>query len=219
MQHSAKDHLFQQIALVAQAIANPHRLELLDLLVQAPRSVEQLAQASAMSVANTSQHLQRLKQAGLVIGERQGVTVRYRVADPAVVRLWQEIRRVALAQLAGAERALDQYRPQRRQLPAISLAAVQEGMARGDMYLLDVRPLEEFAAGHLPGAVAIPLAELPQRIDELPSDKLIVTYCRGPLCRYADEALLLILASGRRGARLEEGVAEWLLAGYPIAHS
>lgn len=219
MERSAKDYLFQQIALVTQAIANPHRLELLDLLVQAPRSVEQLAQASAMSVANTSQHLQRLKQAGLVIGERQGITIRYRLADPAVARLWQAIRQVALSQLASVERALDQYRPQRRQLPVISLAAVQTGIARGDIYLLDVRPLEEFAAGHLPGAVAIPLAELPQRINELPVDKLIAAYCRGPLCRYADEALLLILASGRRGARLEEGVAEWLLAGYPLVHS
>ncbi|MGQ9526694.1 rhodanese-like domain-containing protein [Chloroflexus sp.] len=121
--------------------------------------------------------------------------------------------------LAGAEWALNRYRPQRQQLPTISLAALQAGMPHGDVYLLDVRPLEEFAAGHLPGAVAIPLAELPQRIDELPVDKLIVTYCRGPLCRYADETLLLILASGRRGARLEEGVAEWLLAGYPLAHS
>jgi rhodanese-related sulfurtransferase/biotin operon repressor len=219
MEYSARDNLFQQIALVAQAIANPHRLELLDLLMQAPRSVEQLAQASAMSVANTSQHLQRLKQAGLVIGERQGTTVIYRLTDPVIIRLWYEIRQVALSQLASVERALDQYRPQRRQLPVISLAAVQTGIARGDIYLLDVRPLEEFAAGHLPGAVAIPLAELPQRINELPIDKLIVTYCRGPLCRYADEALLLILESGRRGARLEEGVAEWLVAGYPIAHS
>lgn len=216
MTRPAKEQLFQQIAQVAGAIANAHRLELLDLLVQAPRSVEQLAVASALSVANASQHLQRLKRAGLVVGERRGTTIRYRLADPAVARLWTELRSVAVSQLAEVERALDQYRPQRRQFPTITPAALRAGMARGDTLLLDVRPAEEFAAGHLPGAHAIPLEELPARLDELPTDVLIVTYCRGPLCVYADEALGQIIASGRRGARLEEGIAEWQLAGNPV---
>jgi rhodanese-related sulfurtransferase/DNA-binding transcriptional ArsR family regulator len=216
MNRQAKDHLFQLISQVAQAIANPHRLELLDLLVQAPRSVEQLAVASSMSVANASQHLQRLKRAGLVVGEREGTTIRYRLADPAVARLWTELRRVALNQLAEAERALDQYRPQRRRLPTITATELQAGIARGDMLLIDVRPPEEFKAGHLPGARSIPLPELPARLAELPTEALIVTYCRGPLCVYADEALVHIVASGRRGARLEEGVAEWQLAGFPL---
>jgi len=219
MNRAAKEQLFQQIAIVTQALANPHRLELLDLLVQAPRSVEQLALASGMSIANTSQHLQRLKQGGLVIGERQGTTVRYRLADPAVVRLWSEVRNIAVQQLAGVERAIERYRPKRQQFPVISMETLRAGIRRGEIFLLDVRPAEEFAAAHLPDATSIPLTELPTRIDDLPMDKLIVTYCRGPLCSYADEALSLIFASGRRGARLEEGIAEWQLAGYPIVQT
>lgn len=216
MSRFAKEQLFQLIAQVAQAVANPHRLELLDLLVQAPRSVEQLAVASAMSVANASQHLQRLKRAGLVVGERQGTTIRYRLADPAVARLWTELRSVAVRQLAEVERALDQYRPQRQRFPIITPIALQAGLARGDTVLLDVRPAEEFSAGHLPGAISIPLEELVARLAELPSEALIVTYCRGPLCVYADDALAQIIASGRRGARLEEGIAEWQQAGYHV---
>lgn len=216
MNRPAKERLFHLIAQVSQAIANPHRLELLDLLIQAPRSVEQLALASELSVANASQHLQRLKRAGLVVGERRGTTILYRLADPAVARLWTELRSVALSQSAEAERALDQYRPERQRFPTISPTALQAGMARGDTLLLDVRPVAEFHAGHLPGARSVPLEELPARLAELPADALIVTYCRGPLCVYADEALAQIIASGRRGARLEEGVAEWQLAGYPV---
>ena len=214
MNRPAKDHLFQLIGQVAGAIANPHRLELLDLLVQAPRGVEQLALASAMSVANASQHLQRLKHAGLVVGERRGTSIRYHLADPTVARLWTELRRVALSQLAETERALDRYRPQRRHFPTITPAELQAGIARGDTLLLDVRPTEEYRAGHLPGARSIPLGELPTRLAELPTETLIVAYCRGPLCVYADEALAQIVATGRRGARLEEGVAEWQLAGH-----
>lgn len=216
MNRPAKAHLFHLIAQVAGAIANPHRLELIDLLVQAPRSVEQLAAASAMSIANASQHLQRLKRAGLVVGERRGTTIRYRLADPVVARLWAELRSVAVGQLAEVERALDQYRPQRQRFPTITPAELRAGIARGDVLLLDVRPAEEFAAGHLPGAISIPLEQLPMRLSELPAAALIVTYCRGPLCVYADEALSEIVASGRRGARLEEGVAEWRLAGHLV---
>jgi DNA-binding transcriptional ArsR family regulator len=181
MNRTAKNHLFQLIAQVAGAIANPHRLELLDLLVQAPRSVEQLASAGAMSVANASQHLQRLKRAGLVVGERRGTTIRYRLADPAVARLWTELRSVAASQLAEVDRALGQYRPERQRFPTITPEALQAGLARGEMVLLDVRPAEEFDAGHLPGARSLPRAELPARLDELPAEALIVTYCRrGP---------------------------------------
>lgn len=216
MGRQTKDQLFIQIAAVAQAIANPHRLELLDLLVQGPRSVEQLAEASAQSIANASQHLQRLKRVGLVVGDRQGTTIRYRLADPAVARLWVELRSVALQRSAEADRALDAYRPARGQFTTVSPAKLRAGLASGTMILLDVRPALEFAAGHLAGATSLPLEELSARLSELPTEPLIVTYCRGPLCVYADEALGLIHASGRRGARLEEGVAEWQLAGYPL---
>lgn len=216
MSRQTKDQLFTKVAAVAQALANPHRLELLDLLVQGSRSVEQLAEASAQSVANASQHLQRLKRVGLVVGDRQGTTIRYRIADTVVARLWVALRTVALKQSAEVERALDSYRPRRGQYATVSPAELQAGLASGAMLLLDVRPALEFAAGHLPGAISIPLDELPMRLAELPSTGLVVTYCRGPLCVYADEALEQIRASGRHGARLEEGVAEWQLAGYPL---
>jgi rhodanese-related sulfurtransferase/DNA-binding MarR family transcriptional regulator len=215
--HHAKAALYEVIAQVAQAAANPHRLELLDLLVQAPRTVEQLAVASALSVANTSQHLQRLKRAGLVVSERCGASIRYRIATPAVARLWIELRTVADQQLAEMDRALDAYRADRHAFRQISADQLHERMEGGDVILLDVRPRLEYEAGHLPEACSIPLDELPTRLDELPTDVLIVTYCRGPLCVYADQALGLIAASGRQGARLEEGVAEWQLAGYSLA--
>lgn len=213
----AKAALYEVVAQVAQAAANPHRLELLDLLVQAPRSVEQLAEASGLSVANTSQHLQRLKRAGLVVSERRGASIHYHIAAPAVAGLWIELRTVAEQQLGEMDRALDSYRPHRYAFTHISADALRQGLETGDVVLLDVRPRLEYEAGHLPGARSIPLDELPARLDELPTDKLIVTYCRGPLCVYADQALELITASGRRTARLEEGVAEWQLAGYPLA--
>jgi rhodanese-related sulfurtransferase len=214
--HQAKTALYDVVALVAQAAANPHRLELLDMLVQAPRSVEQLAEVSAMSVANASQHLQRLKRAGLVTSERRGTTMRYRIADPAVARLWVELRTVAEQQLAEMDRALDAYRTHRHDFARLRPEVLQRQLEAGTVVLLDVRPSLEFEAGHLPGALSIPIDELPQRLDELPSDALIVAYCRGPLCVYADQALEFITASGRQGARLEEGVAEWQLAGYPL---
>jgi DNA-binding transcriptional ArsR family regulator/rhodanese-related sulfurtransferase len=215
----AKEALYELVAQVAQAIANPHRLELLDLLVQAPRTVEQLAEASALSIANASQHLQRLKRAGLVTSTRQGTAMLYRVADPAVARLWVELRTVAEQQLAGMDRALDAYRPRRHDFVPLSTEDLYQRLGTGDVLLLDVRPRLEYEAGHLPHARCIPLDELPERLAELPTDALIVTYCRGPLCVYADQALELITASGRQGARLEEGVAEWQLSGYPLAES
>jgi rhodanese-related sulfurtransferase/DNA-binding transcriptional ArsR family regulator len=214
--HEAKAALYAVVTQVAQAAANPHRLELLDLLVQAPRSVEQLAQASAMSVANASQHLQRLKRAGLVHSERRGTTMRYRVADPTVGRLWVELRTVAEKQLAEMDRALDAYRVRRGDFPRLSPTELRQELDRNNVLLLDARPRLEYDAGHLPTAISIPIDELPDRLDELPTDKLIVAYCRGPLCVYADQALELIAASGRQGARLEEGVAEWQLAGYTL---
>jgi rhodanese-related sulfurtransferase/DNA-binding transcriptional ArsR family regulator len=212
----AKTQLYTIIAELAQAMANPHRLELLDLLVQAPRTVEQLAEASALTVANTSQHLQRLKRAGLVASTRYGVSIEYRLASPAVAQLWVELRRIAEQQRAELDRALDDYRPVRHHFPTISMAALREEQAAGRALLLDVRPSLEYTASHLAGAISLPLDDLRSHLGQLPTDQLLVTYCRGPLCVYADQALTLIAESGRRGARLEEGVAEWSLAGYPI---
>lgn len=210
----SKKQLYQIFAGLPSALANPNRLELLDLLSQAPRTVEELARQAHLSVANTSQHLQRLKRARLVVDERAGQHIRYRLADPAVARLWLELRSVAELQLADVERALDDYRPLRRTFESLSMDELQERTRREAVTLLDVRPEVEFQAGHLPEAVSIPLDELEQRIDELPEGSLVVAYCRGPYCVFADQALELLEARGRKVARLEEGVAEWRSAGF-----
>ena len=209
----AKEQLYQLFARLAGAMANPHRLELLDLLAQAPRTVENLAQEAHMSIANASQHLQRLKQARLVADEREGQHIRYSLANPAVARLWLELRGVAELQLAEVDRALSDYRPLRYDFQKISADSLQERMKGGEVVLLDVRPEVEFQAGHLPAAVSIPLDELELRLGELPKDKLIVAYCRGPYCAFADQALELLSERGWDVARLEEGVAEWQIAG------
>jgi rhodanese-related sulfurtransferase/DNA-binding transcriptional ArsR family regulator len=206
---SQKEYLYRLFAHVATALANPHRLELLDLLTQAPRTVEDLAREAHMSIANTSQHLQRLKQARLVVDEREGLYVRYRLADPAVARLWLELRGVAERQLAEVERALDAYRDRRHEFRAISAQELRERLRHNEVVLLDVRPTLEYQSGHLPGAISIPYDEVERRLAELPGDKLIVAYCRGPYCVYADEALAQLAAAGRAVARLEEGVLEW----------
>ena len=213
VRHRSKAQLYQLFARLASALANPHRLELLDLLVQAPRTVEDLARQADMSVANTSQHLQRLKSANLVVDERNGLFIRYHLADPAVARLWLELRGVAGQQLAEVDQALSGYRPLRHDYETISIDELQARLARDEVSLLDVRPTVEFQAGHLPGAVSIPLDELEGRLNEIPQGKLVVAYCRGPYCVFADQALELLSKHGRDVARLEEGVAEWQFAG------
>lgn len=211
-----KQELYNLFAHVANAMSNPHRLELLDLLVQAPRTVEELAREANLSIANTSQHLQRLKQARLVFDEREGVYIRYRLADPAVARLWLELRHVAEKQLAEVERTLDAYRNRRHEFETISASELRARMRKQNIVLLDVRPRIEYDSAHLPDAVSIPLDELEKRLNELPKRKTIVAYCRGPYCVYADQALELLEARGWKVARLEEGVAEWKLAGLPF---
>jgi len=212
-----KEHLYQLFAEVASALANPHRLELLDLLTQAQRTVDELAAESHMSGANTSQHLQRLKRARLVVSSPEGLSRRYRLADPAVGRLWLELRSVAERQLAEVQQALDAYRDQRHRLQGVTAEELRTQLEEEDVLLLDIRPAVEYEAGHLPGAISAPLDELPQKLDEIPPDKTIVAYCRGPYCDYADDALALLDAHGYETFRLEEGVAEWRVAGFPIS--
>ena len=165
-----------------------------------------------MSVANTSQHLQRLKQARLVRDERQGTYMCYRLADPAVARLWVELRSVAEKQLAEVDQALDAYRTRRHTFRSIPPAELQERMNNEEIVLLDVRPTVEYEAGHIAGAISIPFDEVERRLAELPTGKVIVAYCRGPYCVYADDALATLAAHGWEVARLEEGVLEWQLA-------
>lgn len=209
-----KEKLYSLFAQIANAMANPHRLELLDLLAQAPRTVEELANEAHISVANTSQHLQRLKQARLVLAERKGVYIRYRLADPAVAQLWLNLREVAARQLAEVEQALNAYRTQRHEFEQISADVLLTRLRQNEVVLLDARPEIEYQAGHLPEAISIPVAELERRLAELPPDKTIVAYCRGPYCVIADDALAILAQTGRPVARLEAGVWEWQQAGY-----
>jgi rhodanese-related sulfurtransferase len=205
-----KDTLFEAIALMGKAFASPRRLELLDLLAQAPRSVEELARASEQSTANTSQHLQALHAAGMVTRERDGTRVRYAVAGEDVLGLWLALRGASATRLAEVERAARDYLGE--PVEAIGREELIERLKRGDVVLIDVRPEEEFSAGHIDGARSVPLEELERRIAELPADRDIVAYCRGPFCAYAHQAVRQLQEAGRSALRLEGGWPEWRLA-------
>lgn len=211
-----KTRLFNLYAQTGKALASPGRLELIDLLAQAPQTVEELAAKSSLSLANASQHLQRLKQARLVEVEREGTYRRYRLTNPAVAQLWHALRSLADQQLAEVERALDAYRRHRHEFTRISAQELWDRLRTDNLILIDARPREEFQAGHLPGALSVPADEVEHLLSSLPDDGLIVAYCRGPHCVLADEALEILAERGWEVARLEEGVVEWQLAGYDL---
>jgi rhodanese-related sulfurtransferase/predicted transcriptional regulator len=205
-----KTALFESIAVMGKAFASPRRLELLDLLAQGSRTVDQLARASKQSVANTSQHLQALHAAGLVIREREGTRVRYELAGDDVLRLWLALRDTSAERLAEVERSARDYLG--KEVEAIDRHELLKRMRRRDVVLVDVRPQDEFEAGHIGGAQSIPLDELEQRLDELPSDREVIAYCRGPFCVMSNEAVHRLRDAGRSARRLEEGWPEWHLA-------
>jgi DNA-binding transcriptional ArsR family regulator len=204
-----KDALFEAIAMLGKGFASPVRLELLDLLAQAPRTVNELADASGQSMANTSQHLQALQAAGLVSRQREGTSVRYAVAGEDVLALWLALRNASAARLAEVERAARDYLGE--EVEAIGREELIARLSRGDAVLVDVRPTEEYAAGHIEGARSIPIDELDRRLAELPPDREVIAYCRGPFCAYAHEAVRVLQADGRQARRLEEGWPEWRL--------
>jgi rhodanese-related sulfurtransferase/biotin operon repressor len=206
----AKDGLFEAIALMGKAFASPVRLELLDLLAQAPRSVEELARLSGQSRANASQHLQALRAAGMVTRTRAGTRVRYALAGDETLRLWLALREASAARVAEVERAAREYLGE--DVDSIGREDLLARLARRDVVLVDVRPEAEYEAGHIEGAKSIPLEELERRLAELPADAEIVAYCRGPYCAYAHEAVRQLHAAGRSARRLEEGWPEWRLA-------
>lgn len=209
-----KDRIYPQFARIAQALASDKRLELVDLLAQAPRHVDALAQETEMSVANVSQHLQVLRAAHLVDSERHGNMTVYRLADPAVVKLWLALRGAAESRLAEVkEIARGLHGPLAGS--AVSRDGVKD-LVRSKAVLLDVRPRQEFDAGHLRGAINIPIAELAERFHELPRDRQVITYCRGEYCLFADEAADLLRAKGFGVVRLEGGWPEWQSEGRPV---
>ena len=205
-----KDALFEAIAVMGKAFASPRRLELVDLLAQAPRTVDELARVSGQSTANTSQHLQALNAAGLVTRAREGTSVRYALAGDEVVSLWLALREVSTVRLAEVERAAREYLGE--DVDAIGRDELVARMRSGEVVLVDVRPREEFEAGHIEGARSVPLEELEDRLADLPADREVVAYCRGPLCAFAHEAVRQLHAAGREARRLDDGWPEWRLA-------
>jgi rhodanese-related sulfurtransferase/DNA-binding MarR family transcriptional regulator len=210
-----KDQLFEQFARVGGALANGHRIELLDVLAQAERSVEELAAETALSVANASQHLQVLRRAGLVETRRDGTRVCYRLAGPEVFALWQALRAAGEARLAEIDRVVSTYLADRAGMEEVGPEELRRRLEAGEVTLIDVRPLVESGSGRIAGALPIPIDDLPGRLGELPRDRPVVAYCRGPYCVYADEAVRLLTERGFRAARLTSGYPDWSAAGLP----
>lgn len=211
-----KQRLYREFARVGSALASDRRLELVDLLAQGPRHVEALATEAEMSVANVSQHLQVLRQAKLVETERRGTKILYRLADPNVLDLWLALRSVAETRLAEVDQVAREYAVEGANGAEVPREELQRLIKKGDVVLIDVRPPGEYESGHLPGALSIPVDELPKRLDELPRERRIVAYCRGAYCLFADEAVALLRRHGFDAYRLEGGWPEWRAEGRPV---
>jgi rhodanese-related sulfurtransferase/DNA-binding transcriptional ArsR family regulator len=212
-----KDRLYGQFARLGKALSSPHRLEMLDLLAQRERTVDSLATEIGISVANTSQHLQALRQAALVESRKDGLFVHYRLADPDVFALSNVIRSVAERRLAELERLVTAHFGHRADAEAVPIDELLRRARSKQVVILDTRPASEYRAGHIPGALSIPVDDLHRRLKELTKGKEYVAYCRGPYCIYADRAVEILRASGRRARRLAAGFPEWRSAGLPVS--
>ena len=212
-----KKRLYEQLARVAKALAQPGRLELLEALGQGPRSVDGLATASGMSVANTSHHLQTLREGGLVTSRRDGLQIIYSLSDPAIPKLMSCMRYVAERQVAEVERIVRESFDSRDGLTPVKRGELLRLVKKGEAMVIDVRPEAEFAAGHIPGALNVPIEALPKRLKTLPKDQEIVAYCRGPYCMFALDAVTALRKKGYRARRLEEGFPEWKAEDLPVA--
>jgi rhodanese-related sulfurtransferase len=213
----AKDALFDGLAQVSKALGSGRRAEIIDVLAQGERSVEDIAAEIAQSVANTSHHLQALARAGLVATRRDGTRVFYRLASDRVGELWAALRDVAAAHVAGLDQLAAAYLGDRNGVEVVGRNELAERLRRGEVTVLDVRPEPEYAAGHIAGARSVPIAELRRQLRTLPPDADIVAYCRGPYCVYADEAVRQLRRRGVRARRLEDGFPEWKRAGLSVA--
>jgi rhodanese-related sulfurtransferase/DNA-binding transcriptional ArsR family regulator len=211
-----KDRLYGEFARIGKAMASPHRLEILDVLAQGERTVESIATETGLSIANASRHLQQLRQAQLVLARREGLFVHYRLAGPEVVSLILALRDTAEQHLAEVDRVVADFFGDRNDFDPVTPDELARRMSNGEVMVLDVRPEQEYAAGHISGARSMPVADIAARLAELPIDKEYVAYCRGPYCVYADEAVAVLRANGRAARRLTEGYPEWWLAGRPV---
>jgi rhodanese-related sulfurtransferase/DNA-binding MarR family transcriptional regulator len=211
-----KDRLYAEFARIGKTLASPHRLEILEVLAQGERTVESLATETGLSIANTSRHLQQLRQAQLALARREGLFVHYRLAGPEVVSLMLALRHAAEQHLAEVDRVVRDFLGERDEFEPVTPDELARRMTDGEVVVLDVRPEQEYAAGHITGARSIPVADISERLAELPREKDYVAYCRGPYCVYADEAVAVLRANGLKAQRLTEGYPEWWLSGRPV---
>jgi rhodanese-related sulfurtransferase len=214
--HRAKAALYDALAESAKALANGRRAELVDVLAQGERSVEELAEEIDQTVANTSQHLQRLLRSGLVESRREGTRIYYSLSSPVVGDLWRTMRRAAQEHVSGLERLAADYLGDRSKLRTMTRDDLRGRLRDGDVVVLDVRPEAEYAAGHILGSLSIPVSDLESRLAEIPDGTDVVAYCRGPFCVYADDAVRLLSRNGRSAVRLEDGFPEWAAECLPV---
>lgn len=217
MASEAKAALFDALAEVAKALANGRRAELIDTLAQGERSVEELAEVIGQSVANTSQHLQRLLRAGLVTTRREGTRIHYSLASPVVYTLWRTMTEAAERHVENLDTLAAAFLGDRSTMQTIGRDELRTRMRAGDIVVIDVRPDAEFEAGHIRGALSIPASQLKSRLSDIPSDTEVVAYCRGPYCVMADDAVRYLTRKGRRAVRLDGGYPQWAEEGRPVA--
>ena len=211
-----KNKVYEELAKITKALANPHRLEIIELLAQGEFSVEQIASQTSLSVANASQHLQVLKASQLVEITRQGNFIHYRLANTNVFKAWKALRELGVERIATIEKLVRDFRQSKFKFESVTIDQLIKKIESGKITILDVRPEAEFNSGHIANAVSIPIDQLPKRLKELPKRNEIITYCRGPFCVYADEAVALLNKAGYKAIRLEEGFPDWQLEGHPI---
>jgi rhodanese-related sulfurtransferase len=211
-----KDRLFGQFAKIGKALASPRRLEIVDLLAQGERTVEEIAGETSMSVASASQHLQVLKAARMVEARREGLYAHYRLAGEDVFRTWQAVRALAESRLSEIDGLVEAYLVDRDVLEAVDATELMKRLTAGSVVVLDVRPEEEYRAGHIPGAISVPVHTLEAALQTLPRDREIVAYCRGPYCVFSDEAVALLRSRGYRARRLRQGLPDWRAGGMPV---
>lgn len=214
-----KATLHESFAAIAKAAAHPHRLALLDHLAQGERNVDALAEAAGLNVANASQHLQSMRRAGLLAARRDGKFTHYRLADESVLDLLDAIGRIASGNVAAVKEVVSSYFNERDAMEPVSRRELNQRLKSGTVTVLDVRPGEEFALGHVPGAISIPSTELKRRLSELPRGKEVIAYCRGPYCVFAFEAVAALRSAGFKARRLEDGLPQWRAAGLPVSAS
>lgn len=211
-----KDLIFEQFAKIANAFASPKRLEIIDILAQGERDVESLARYTNMTVANTSRHLQILKNARLVEIRREGVRIYYRLADKEVVKCWLALRSLAEKRTAEIREIARMFFESRDTLEPISIKELLKRMENEEVVMIDVRPSEEYKSGHIPGAISVPLSELKDKLKGIPKDREVIAYCRGPYCVLSAEAMTILKEAGIKAVRLKEGLPEWKEAGLPV---